>query len=181
MHFHSGKATWKCRLENGSRFVSASMWYNHHTDRLWLLRPSSPKHIFTSRQPPMPHICVSESDHHWMRLWLVAYSVPSHYLNQLWVIVNLTLRQKLQWYFTENTKRFIHDSENISLRNGGHGNDNDNENENDDESNFHSHIIHVTYLQIIWHQQIILKTIKMNKLFIPPHIPYIDIVVAEVH
>ena len=43
------------------------------------------------------------------------YSVPSHYLNQGWVIVNLALRNKLQWSFNQNTKLFIHEnaSENI--------------------------------------------------------------------
>ena len=27
MHFHSQKSIWKCRLENGGHFVSASMCY----------------------------------------------------------------------------------------------------------------------------------------------------------
>ena len=61
------------------------------------------------------HICVSELGQHWFRQWLVAYSVPSHYLNQCWIIVNWTLRNKLQWNFNQNTKLFIHGnaSENI--------------------------------------------------------------------
>ena len=44
-----------------------------------------------------------------------AYSAPSHYLNQCWVIVNRTLRKKVQWNFNQNTKLFIHEnaSENI--------------------------------------------------------------------
>ena len=42
----------------------------------------------------VPLICVSESAQHWFRWWLVAYSVPSHYLNQWWVIVNWTLRNR---------------------------------------------------------------------------------------
>ena len=29
---------------------------------------------------------------------------PSHYLNQCWVIVNWTIRNKLQWNFNQNTK-----------------------------------------------------------------------------
>ena len=63
----------------------------------------------------MPHICVSESGQHWFRQWLVAYSAPSHYLNQCWVIVNWTHRNKLQWNLNQNTKLFIHEntSENI--------------------------------------------------------------------
>ena len=61
------------------------------------------------------HIYVSESGHHWLRKWLVAYSAPSHYLNQWWVIVNWTLRNKLQWNFNQNIKLFIYEnaSENI--------------------------------------------------------------------
>ena len=40
---------------------------------------------------------------------------PSHYLNQCWVIVSWTLRNKLQWNFNRNTKLFIYEnvSENI--------------------------------------------------------------------
>ena len=45
---------------------------------------------------------------HWFRWWLVAYSAPSHYINQCWVIVNCTLRNKLQWNFNKNTELFIH-------------------------------------------------------------------------
>ena len=33
--------------------------------------------------------------------------MPSHYLNQCWVIVNWTLRNKLQWNLSRNTKVFI--------------------------------------------------------------------------
>ena len=50
------------------------------------------------------HICVSESDQHWLRSWLAAYSAPSHYLNQSWVIVNWTLRNKLNRNFNQNIK-----------------------------------------------------------------------------
>ena len=55
------------------------------------------------------HKYVSESGHHWFRKWLVAYSAPSHYLNQWWVIVNWTLRNKLQWNFNQNIKLFIYE------------------------------------------------------------------------
>ena len=43
------------------------------------------------------------------RWWLVAYSAPSHYIKQCWVIVNWTLRNKLQWNFNHNRKLFIHE------------------------------------------------------------------------
>ena len=65
--------------------------------------------------PIVSHICVKESGIYWFRQWLVAYSAPSHYLNQCLIIVNWTLRNKLQWNFNQNTKLFIHEntSENI--------------------------------------------------------------------
>ena len=58
--------------------------------------------------PLVPHIYVSVSGQHWFRYWLVAYSAPSHCLNQCSVVVNLTLRNKIQWHFNQNTKFFIH-------------------------------------------------------------------------
>ena len=65
--------------------------------------------------PLVPHICVSESGQHWFREWLGTHSGPSHCLNQCWVIVNWTLRNKLRRNFYQNTKLFIHKnaSENI--------------------------------------------------------------------
>ena len=41
---------------------------------------------------------------------LVAYSMPSHYINQWWVVVNWTLRNKRQWDFNQSTKLFIKQS-----------------------------------------------------------------------
>ena len=55
----------------------------------------------------MPHIIVSASDQHWFREWLAAYSAPSHYLNQCWVLVNWTLRNKFQWSFNQNTQLLL--------------------------------------------------------------------------
>ena len=55
-----------------------------------------------------PHRCVSESDQHCFRQWLAACSAPSHYLNQCWLLVNWTLRDKLQGNSDQNTKLFIH-------------------------------------------------------------------------
>ena len=48
--------------------------------------------------------------HHWFRYWLVASSAPSHYLNQCWLIVNSTLRNKLQWNFNRNLNIFIQEN-----------------------------------------------------------------------
>ena len=53
--------------------------------------------------PPLVlQICVSEWSQHRFRWWLVTYLVPSHYLNQYCVIVNWTLRNKLQWIKIQN-------------------------------------------------------------------------------
>ena len=41
---------------------------------------------------------------------VAAYSAPSHYLNQCCVIVNWTLRNKLQWNSNQNIKLFIHEN-----------------------------------------------------------------------
>ena len=64
--------------------------------------------------PLVAHICISESSQHWFRYWLVACMAPSHYLNQCWLIVNWTLRNKLQWNFNQNKGFFIHEVENAS-------------------------------------------------------------------
>ena len=60
--------------------------------------------------PLQPHICVGELCQHWLRLWLVACSAPSHYLNQCWLIVIWTLRNKLLWNLNRNTKFFLHEN-----------------------------------------------------------------------
>ena len=44
---------------------------------------------------------------HWFKWWLVAGSAPNHYLNLCWLIVNWTLRNKLQGNSNRNTKLFI--------------------------------------------------------------------------
>ena len=50
-----------------------------------------------------------------MKEWWLICMAPSHYLNQCWVIVNWTLRNKLQWNFNQHTKFSNHEnaSENI--------------------------------------------------------------------
>ena len=57
----------------------------------------------------LPHIWVGELCLHWFRYWFVTYSAPRHNLNKYWLIVNWTLRNKLQWKFNQNTKLFIHE------------------------------------------------------------------------
>ena len=50
------------------------------------------------------------SDHHWFRWWLVAWSAPSHYLNQCWIVVKWTLRNKLHLIFNRNFNIFIQEN-----------------------------------------------------------------------
>ena len=66
--------------------------FNNHGNGIFLL----------THLPLVPYICVSELGQHWFRSCLVACSAPSHYPIQCWVIVNSTLRSKLQWKFNEN-------------------------------------------------------------------------------
>ena len=56
----------------------------------------------------MRHMCVGQPGQHWFREWLVAWTAPSRYLNQCWNIVDMTLRNKLQWNINQNTKLFFH-------------------------------------------------------------------------
>ena len=58
----------------------------------------------------VPHICVGKLGQHCLRSWLNACVAPSHYLNQSWLVVNWTLRSKLQRNSNGHTKRFIHDN-----------------------------------------------------------------------
>ena len=95
------------------------LWIHAGVFEFWfvtsLSRVPVPWTVFQLISPIGPHICVSESGQHWFRWWRVAYSAPSHYLNQCWVIVTWTLRNKRRWNFNQNTKRFVHEnaSENV--------------------------------------------------------------------
>ena len=64
--------------------------------------------ILAHPPPLVLHICIRESDEHCFRYWLVAYSAPSHYLNEWWIIVKQTIRNKLPWNSSQNTKFLIH-------------------------------------------------------------------------
>ena len=65
---------------------------------------------FLTHLPRVPHICVSELGRHWFRYWLVACLAQSHYLNKCFLIVNWTLRNKLQWNLNQNTKPFVYEN-----------------------------------------------------------------------
>ena len=47
-----------------------------------------------------------------VQIMVFACSAPSHYLNQQWVNVNWTLRNKFQWSFNQNIKIFIYKNSN---------------------------------------------------------------------
>ena len=70
---------------------------------------SSTYTIHSLISPLVPHICVSKLGQHWFRQWLVACSAPSHCLDQCWLIVNWTLRNKRYWNSIRNTKGFFHE------------------------------------------------------------------------
>ena len=44
-----------------------------------------------------------QSNHHRFRYWFVAQLAPNHYLNQCWNIVDLSLRNILQWNGNQNS------------------------------------------------------------------------------
>ena len=58
----------------------------------------------------MPYICVWELGQHWFGWWLLACSAPIHYLNQSWLTINWTLRNKLQWNYNRNSNTFTEDT-----------------------------------------------------------------------
>ena len=43
-------------------------------------------------------------------IYIIAYTTPRHYVNQCWVIINWTLRDKIQWNFNRNKKLVIHEN-----------------------------------------------------------------------
>ena len=55
-------------------------------------------------------IYVKELAHHWIREWLVTYVAQTHYLNQSWLIVNHTLRKKLQCDSNHNIMTFLQEN-----------------------------------------------------------------------
>ena len=90
------------------RWHGISMIYHHEHSRH--NETKGKRTPFLTHLHLVPHMCVSESGQHWFRWWRVAYSAPSHYLSQCWVFVSLTVRNKLQWNFDQNTKLFIHEN-----------------------------------------------------------------------
>ena len=69
-------------------------------------------HLFISltQRGRVTHICISKTYHHCFRYWIVTWLAPSHYLNPCWNIVNLILRNKLQWNLKQNSDNFIQEN-----------------------------------------------------------------------
>ena len=90
------------------------MWYSTRKHNgisyLWEEEPSI-NWICLTHWGQVTHICIGNLRHHWFRKWLVTCLATSHYLNQCWVIINLTLKKKLQWNFNQNTKLFVHENQ----------------------------------------------------------------------
>ena len=53
------------------------------------------------------HICVSKTDNYWFWWKLVTWLAASHHLNQCWLIVNWTLKNKFQWNLNKNSSIFV--------------------------------------------------------------------------
>ena len=67
------------------------------------------------------HICSVDLDHHWLRYWLRVWSAPSHCLNQFWLIITYTRRNKLQWFlFKIYIFRLKENRSGNNVKNGGH-------------------------------------------------------------
>ena len=47
-----------------------------------------------------------ERCHHWFRWWIVTRSAPRHYLDQCWISVASTHRNKIQWNLKKKNKKF---------------------------------------------------------------------------
>ena len=58
----------------------------------------------------MTHLSVSKLCHHCFSYWLVTWSAVSRYLNQYWIIVNWSFRNKFQWHFNRNSYIFLHEN-----------------------------------------------------------------------
>ena len=99
------KQSW-CLVESNNIIIE-------HTcnDRSYLATEISP-YLFSLdiNSSPSSVAYMRQSGQHWFRWWLVAYSAPSHSLNQCWLIVNWTLRNKLRWNSNQNTEVFIHEN-----------------------------------------------------------------------
>ena len=72
-----------------------------------VIRKSHKMKYFINSSPPSTACMCRWTSSAFFRQWLGACSAPSHYLNQCWLIVNWTLRNKRRWNSNLNTKLFI--------------------------------------------------------------------------
>ena len=98
------------RSKSEKSFISGMGWPAHGTKRMWVIH-SWPWYwlVWPWWGGQMYRIVTGvTSDVGVPSTYLVACSAPSHYLNQCWLIVIRTLRNKLRWISYQNTKLFIH-------------------------------------------------------------------------
>ena len=69
-----------------------------------------PRGRWVNSSPLVPRICVRTLGEHWFGWWVVAHVAPNHYLNQSLLIVNWSLRNKLQWNCNQNSTIFIQEN-----------------------------------------------------------------------
>ena len=104
------------RMDRWASIVMRSLWRRGYMEtewwgrsRVWDLSSCRTRMIITMcgteinyPPPPPPPPLSAAYMRQWIgsalvQIWLAAYSAPSHYLNQCWVIVNWTRRNKIQW------------------------------------------------------------------------------------
>ena len=92
---NSSSCQWQCSIK--FQYVLGVFFVHIHTKSKNILTQYSLTHW-----DRVTHICVSKLT--------IIRSASSHYLNQSWIIVNLTLRNKLQWNCNQNSNIFIEEN-----------------------------------------------------------------------
>ena len=90
------------------------------TSKALYLRTRKESNIGLTHWGRVTHICVIKLTIIGSDNGLIAWSAPSHYQNQCWNIVDLNLRNKLQWNVKRNPYIFIHENTfaNVVWKNG---------------------------------------------------------------
>ena len=105
----SSEILWHSPESNFTMSAPASIRCNKLKNYSFKIIPTSPRGQWVNSSPPSAAYMLQ-----WIRSALVQimachlFSTKPYNLNQYWVIVNWTLRNKLQWNFNQNTKFFIH-------------------------------------------------------------------------
>ena len=105
-------------------YLSWLKWKRHHNKGLTHPHPHPQPHRHPPHPPRPPHTPTPFPSAAYLRQWIGSALVQkmacrlfgvNPFLNQLWVIVNCTLKNKIQWNFDQNTKNVIFEnaSENV--------------------------------------------------------------------